>query len=154
MKVSFWFLRRYPSKVCLLDPVGGFLEESIASAELYHPASPSSAPVLFSMNGSSTGQGAVWDAATGQLATPQNPATSSEILSMYVSGLAEGGAVPPQVTVGGQMAQILCFGDAPGYPGYYQGNFRVPSGVAPGAAVPVRLTYLGRPSNEVTIAVQ
>ena len=136
------------------DPVGGFLEESIASAELYHPASPSSAPVLFSMNGNGTGQGAVWDAATGQLASPQNPATASEILSMYVSGLAEGGAIPPQVTVGGQMAQILFFGDAPGYPGYYQVNFRVPSGVAPGSAVPVRLNYLNRASNGVSISVQ
>ncbi|HKE28259.1 MAG TPA: kelch repeat-containing protein [Bryobacteraceae bacterium] len=136
------------------EPVGGFLEESIASAELYHPASPLSAPVLFSMNGNGTGQGAVWDAATGQLASPQNPATASEILSMYVSGLAEGGAIPPQVTVGGQMAQILFFGDAPGYPGYYQVNFRVPSGVAPGSAVPVRLNYLNRTSNEVSIRVQ
>jgi len=50
--------------------------------------------------------------------------------------------------------EILFFGDAPGYPGYYPVNFRVPSGVAPGAAVPVRLTYLGLPSNEVAIAVQ
>jgi len=72
---------------------------------------------------------------------------------MYVSGLASGGLLPPQVAVGGQAANIEFFGDAPGYPGYYQVNFRVPAG-AVGPAVSVRLMYLGRPSNAVTIAVE
>jgi uncharacterized protein (TIGR03437 family) len=123
-----------------------------ASAELYHPLSPSSPPALFPLAGDVSGQGAIWDAITGQLASPQAPAAPSEILSMYVSGLAEGGGIPPQVTVGGQMAQILFFGDAPGYPGYFQVNFRVPDRVAAGPAVSVRLIYLGRSSNTVTIA--
>jgi uncharacterized protein (TIGR03437 family) len=52
------------------------------------------------------------------------------------------------------MAQVLCFGDAPGFPGYFQMNFRAPGGIAPGSGVPVRLTYLFRSSNGVTIAAQ
>ena len=125
-----------------------------ASAELYRPASPSFPPALFALTGNGTGQGAVWHAATGQLASPQDPATAGEILSMYVSGLAKGGAIPPQVAVGGQFAEILYFGDAPGYSGYYQVNFRVPSGGTLGPAVSVRLMYLGRSSNEVSIGLQ
>ena len=124
-----------------------------ASAELYHPLAPSSPPSLFSLTGDDMGQGAIWHATTGQLASPQSPALAGEFLSMYVTGLAEGGAIPPQVAVGGQLAEILFFGDAPGYAGCYQVNFRVPGGISPGTA-PVRLTYLGRPSNAVTIGVR
>ncbi|HCC58765.1 MAG TPA: hypothetical protein DEQ47_16210 [Solibacterales bacterium] len=54
----------------------------------------------------------------------------------------------------GRLAEVLYFGDSPGYPGYSEVNFRAPEGVASRPDVSVRLTYLGRPSNAVTIAVQ
>jgi len=125
-----------------------------ASAELYKPSVPSPAPVLFSLLGDGKGQGAIWHAATGQVASADNPAIAGEALSMYTTSLVDGGVIPPQVAVGGRLAEILFFGKAPGYPGYYQVNFRMPSGVAFGSAVPVRLTYLDRSSNQVTIGAQ
>jgi hypothetical protein len=124
-----------------------------SSAELYTPAVSISAPVLLSLSGDGRGQGAVWHAATGEIASPGNPAVVGEILSMYTTSLVAGGVIPPRVVIGGRLAEILYFG-ASSYPGYNQVNFRLPSGVASGPPVPVRLTYLGRPSNEVTIGVQ
>ena len=73
---------------------------------------------------------------------------------MYTTRLASSAVIAPQVAVGGRLAEVLYFGDAPGYPAYYQVNIRVPGGVAPAPGVPVRLTYLGLPSNTVTIGVQ
>jgi uncharacterized protein (TIGR03437 family) len=126
----------------------------VATAEVYHPELPIATPQLFTLSGDGQGQGAIWHATTGALASAANPAGAGEILSMYTNNLIDGGLIPPQVAVGGWLAEILYFGPAPGYPGYYQVNFRVPSGVAPGSAVPVRLNYLNRMSNEVRISVQ
>ncbi len=122
-------------------------------AELYAPPILVGGPALFSLTGDGQGQGAVWNALTGQIASPSNPATTGDILSLYTTTLVQGGVIPPQVAIGGQLAEVLYFGDAPGYPGYNQINFRVPSGLRPGPIVPMRLNYLGRSSNAVTIGV-
>jgi hypothetical protein len=137
--------------------IAGGLPASLATtatAELYTPPSLTPSPALFSLSGDGTGQGAIWNADTGKIASSVNPATAGDVMAMYTTRLMEGGVVPPQVVIGEKLAEILFFGDAPGYPGYFQVNFRMPDGVAPGSAVSVRLNYIGRSSNAVTIGVR
>ncbi len=113
------------------------------------------APGLFSVSQDGRGQGAILHAGTAELASPLRPAAAGEVLEIYFTGLGESLlAVVPDVTVGGVRAELLFVGNAPGFVGLNQVNIRVPAGVAPSNAVPVRLTHLGRSSNEVTIAVK
>jgi hypothetical protein len=132
---------------------GGINGLGTVGAEIYHPNVLIPAPVLFSLSGDGRGQGAIWHA-DGRIASSDTPAIAGEALAMYTTSLVDGGVIPPQVAIGGQFAEILFFGKASGYPAVNQVNFRVPGGVASGSVVPVRLSYLGRSSNEVTIGVQ
>ena len=128
--------------------------QGLSSAEIYTPANLVPAASLLSLSGDGTGQGAIQHATTYQLVTSDNPAVAGEIVVIYCTGFVEGAVIPPQVSIGGRMAEVLWFGDTPGYPGLNQMNALVPAGVASGSAVPVWMSYIGRPSNQVTVAVQ
>jgi uncharacterized protein (TIGR03437 family) len=61
---------------------------------------------------------------------------------------------PVSVTIGGQAAEVLFAGLAPGFAGLYQVNVIVPTGVAAAPYVPVVLTTAGFASRPVTVVIQ
>ena len=120
-----------------------------AVAELYTPAALLPPAVLLSTpNGAAAIQHADYS-----LVTPENPAVAGEIVLIYCTGLAEGGLLPPQVSIGGRTAEVLWFGDTPGYVGLNQINARVPNTVSGSGTASVRLSYLSRPGNAVSMSI-
>ena len=132
----------------------GIYYGATASADLYSPDMPVPAPVLHSVSGDGHGQGAIFHAGTRNLVTVDDPAAVGESVDIYCTGLLAGSVIPPQVAIGGRMAALLSVAEVPGAPGVDQVRARIPSAVGPGPAVRVRLSYIERPSNEVTIGVR
>jgi uncharacterized protein (TIGR03437 family) len=97
---------------------------SVATAEIYYPAVLTPSPALFSLSGDGQGPGAILHSGTHQVVSPGNPAVAGEALEIYLTGLTDGGAIPPQVTIGGRSAEVLFFGRAPGFRGLNQVNVR------------------------------
>ena len=128
-------------------------------------------PGIFTANSSGSGQGAITNA-NYTLANTANPAPRGGAILIYATGEGQtnpagvtGSVIgtnlknpvaPVTVTIGGQSAQVLYAGSAPGdVSGVFQVNAVVPSNITPGSAVPVVVT-VGSASSQsnVTIAVQ
>ena len=140
----------------------------------------STQPEIFSINSSGSGQGAILNAVTGELAAPSGsvpgaraaPVARGEPVAIYCTNLSaywprppSGSPAPadppteasrPQVMIGGIVADVLFAGLAPGYVGLYQVNAVVPPASPTGNAVPVQLSDTRGKfgSNTVTIAVK
>ena len=132
----------------------GIFGGALSSAELYTPDVLVPTPALVSLSGDGHGQGAIFHGGTTHVADARDPAAAGESVDIYCIGLTTDSAIPPQVAIGGRMARLVRTSQVPGLPGVIQVIVSVPGGIAPGTAVSVRLTYIGRPSNEVTLAVQ
>ena len=130
----------------------------------------SAQPGIFevSLGGGATG-GAVTDALSFQLITPNNPAEEGQPLALFYTG---GGAITPEVgtgvpgpapaaettlpalvTVDGRQAQVLFSGYAPGFFGLFQINFIVPEDVNCGTrSLVVRIGDSGSPVSTINLA--
>jgi uncharacterized protein (TIGR03437 family) len=128
------------------------------------------APGIFSVNGRGFGQGAILDQ-DGSVNSASNPAARGSIISIFATG--EGQTDPPgatgtiadhalphpslgvSVSIGGQPADLMYAGAAPGDAGVMQINARIPESVTPGDAVAIGLTVgsYAAPSG-VTVAVK
>ncbi|HEV8145465.1 MAG TPA: hypothetical protein VGP79_03755, partial [Bryobacteraceae bacterium] len=130
-------------------------------------------PAIFTPSQTGKGQGYVLVSAAGveTLADSRNPAKAGDAVVVYCAGLgitnpapADGSPAsstalsptvnPVTITIGGKEINPFFGGLAPGFIGLYQVNAVVPSGIAPGDAVPVVLTVGGQSSPVVTMAVR
>jgi uncharacterized protein (TIGR03437 family) len=131
-------------------------------------------PAVFTPSQTGKGQGYVLvHDATGveTLTDAAHPAKAGDVLVTYCAGLgvtnpavpdgqpASSTSLTPTVntvtmTIGGVNANVIFAGLAPGFIALYQVNAIMPSGVAPGSAVPVTLSVGGQTSPVVTMAAK
>jgi hypothetical protein len=132
----------------------GVFNGSTATAELYTPTVLRSAPTLLTVSSDSSSPGAIVHAATGQLATTDNPAVAGELLQVPCIGLNDGSIIPPRVIIGGVLTELVSSTSADGATGVTRLTVRMPTLVAAGPAVGVVLRYIGRTSNRVMLAAR
>jgi len=130
----------------------------------------SSAPGVFTLSGSGVGQGAILNE-DSTLNSPDNPAERGSIIVFFATGAGQTNPpgtdgsmptavlpkplLPVSVQIGGDTAEILYAGAAPGeISGMLQVNCRVPKQISPGISIPLLLTVGEATSSPVTVAVK
>src|SRR5579883_1291080 len=107
--------------------------------------------------------------ASGKVISATNPAKQGQTIQLIVSGLGPVNNNPgdgnpaganattlqqPQVTIGGQNATVTASQLRPGSAGNYLVTVTVPTGITPGASVPITISIGGLTSKQATIPVQ
>jgi uncharacterized protein (TIGR03437 family) len=106
------------------------------------------APAIFTFEGN---RALAQNHEDGRLNAPEAPVRPGSVLIVYLTGVGAAG-LPASATVGGRPAGLLYLGPTPGFPGLYQANLIVPSGLPPGDHALV-VTVSGVPSKPTTISV-
>lgn len=103
-------------------------------------------PGTFALNGMGMGEGAMLNGTMWRMG-PFSTTTNGQptYVAMYVTGLDP--SSQPTVTIGGMPANVMWFGDAPGYAGLQQINSTLPAGMAGVGRVPVMVTSNGQAGN-------
>jgi uncharacterized protein (TIGR03437 family) len=167
------------NQVCAIVPyaIDGHSQTSLQVEYLGSRSAPlvltvsKTAPGIFTMNQSGTGQGAILNQ-DGTVNGPGNPAAKGSVVSIFATG--EGQTAPPgldgsivgasnlrypvlpvAVSMRGQNADILYAGSAADQvAGLFQANVRVPTSIAPDDSAPVTITIGSTSQPGVTIAVR
>jgi uncharacterized protein (TIGR03437 family) len=110
---------------------------------------------IFTMGSTGVGQAAVLNE-DNSVNGASNPAARGSVVQIFATGAGTSAALPAKVTIGGADAAVRYSGPAPEeIDGLVQINAIVPTGIAPGAAVPISVAFGTSASQDgVTIAVK
>jgi uncharacterized protein (TIGR03437 family) len=95
---------------------------------------------------------AIFEGAVRTVDSSSRPARPGEIIEIYATGFGRIRETPI-VMIGGERAEVLFSGPAPGFEGLHQVNARVPANQPSAPNVPLQISLSGRTSNTVTFAV-
>ncbi len=130
------------------------ISNGVAAAKWDVPLAAGAAGI-FTIGSTGVGQAAVLNE-DNSVNGVSNPAARGSVVQIFATGAGASAALPAKVTIGGVDAAVPYSGPAPDeIAGLVQINALVPSGIAPGAGVPISVAFGNSGSQDgVTIAVK